>query len=99
MEASWEFPKFGVPCFGVLIIRILLFRALNWDPLFSETPRYVRVMPRISTVSAFEGCFIFIGVLVYVTASYQHEIRQCRRAGATSNFRSVRRHEPSTLNP
>ena len=24
----WEFPKIGVPCFGVLIIKILLFRVL-----------------------------------------------------------------------
>ena len=24
----WELPKIGVPCFGVLIIRILLFRVL-----------------------------------------------------------------------
>ena len=26
------------PYFGVLIIRILLFRVLDWGPLFSETP-------------------------------------------------------------
>ena len=26
--ATWEFPKIGVPYFGVLIIRILLFRVL-----------------------------------------------------------------------
>ena len=36
----WEFPKIGVPNFGVLIIRIPLFRVLNWGPLFSETPMY-----------------------------------------------------------
>ena len=36
----WEFPKIRgtVPCFGVLIIWILLFRVLYWGPLFSETP-------------------------------------------------------------
>ena len=28
----------GVPYFGVLIIRILLFRVLYWGPLFLETP-------------------------------------------------------------
>ena len=28
----------GVPYFGVLIIRILVFRVLYWDPLFLETP-------------------------------------------------------------
>ena len=28
-----EFPKMGVPYFGVLKIRILLFRVLFWDPL------------------------------------------------------------------
>ena len=26
----WEFPKIGVPYFGDLIIRILLFRVLYW---------------------------------------------------------------------
>ena len=30
--------KFGVPYFGVLKARILLFRVLYWGPLFSETP-------------------------------------------------------------
>ena len=30
----WEFPKLGVPYFGVLIIRILLFRLLYEVPLF-----------------------------------------------------------------
>ena len=34
----WEFPRIWVPYFGVLIIRILLFRVLCWGPLFSETP-------------------------------------------------------------
>ena len=33
-----SFRKLGVPYFGVLIIRILLFRVLYWGPLFSETP-------------------------------------------------------------
>ena len=37
-QACVEFPKIGVPYFGVLIIRMLLFRALNFGPLFSETP-------------------------------------------------------------
>ena len=32
-----EFPTIGVPYFGVLIIRILLFRVLYLGPLFSET--------------------------------------------------------------
>ena len=27
-KSKWEFPKIGVPHFGVLIIRILLFRVL-----------------------------------------------------------------------
>ena len=35
---NWEFPKTGVPYYGDLIIRILLFRVLYWGPLFSETP-------------------------------------------------------------
>ena len=38
----WEFPKIEVPYFGVLLIRILLFRVLTGYhvrvPLFSETP-------------------------------------------------------------
>ena len=33
-----EFPKTRGTLFGVLIIRILLFRVLYWGPLFSETP-------------------------------------------------------------
>ena len=33
-----SFPNLGVPYFGVLIIRILLFRVLYKGPLFSETP-------------------------------------------------------------
>ena len=37
---TWEFPKIGVPYFGVLIIRILLFRVLYLGPLFSETPTF-----------------------------------------------------------
>ena len=35
-----SFRKLGVPCFGVLIIRILRFRVLYWGPLFSETPTW-----------------------------------------------------------
>ena len=38
---SGEFPKIGIPYFGVLITRILLFRVLYWGPLFSETPSWV----------------------------------------------------------
>ena len=37
-----SFRKLAVPCFGVLIIRILLFRVLYWGPLFSETPMSLR---------------------------------------------------------
>ena len=36
-----SFRKFGLPYFGVLIIRILLFRVLYYGPLFSETPIFV----------------------------------------------------------
>ena len=35
---TWEFPKISDTFFGVLIMRILLFRVLYWGPLFSETP-------------------------------------------------------------
>ena len=34
-----SFRKLGVPYFGVLIIRILLFKVLYSGPLFSETPK------------------------------------------------------------
>ena len=41
LEMAFSFRKLGggggVPYFGVLIIRILLFRVLYWGPLFSET--------------------------------------------------------------
>ena len=33
-----SFRNLGVPCFGLLIIRILLFSVLYQGPLFSETP-------------------------------------------------------------
>ena len=36
---KWEFPKIRGTVFGVRIIRILLFRVLYLDPLFSETPK------------------------------------------------------------
>ena len=37
-----SFRKLGVPYFGVLMIRILLFVVLYEGPLFSETPKYTR---------------------------------------------------------
>ena len=37
----------GVPYFGVLILRILLFRVLYWGPLFSETPISIWVVVKI----------------------------------------------------
>ena len=37
-DDTGSFRKLGVPYFGVLIIRILLFRALYLGPLFSEIP-------------------------------------------------------------
>ena len=40
---KWEFPKFGGTLFGVLIIRILLFRVLDLGPLFSGTPKIQNV--------------------------------------------------------
>ena len=36
--AIWGFPKIRGTLFGVLIIRILLFKLLYLGPLFSETP-------------------------------------------------------------
>ena len=38
--SRWDFPKIKVPLFGVLITRILPFRVLYEDSLFSETPPY-----------------------------------------------------------
>ena len=38
LQEYGSFRKLGVPYFGVLIIRILLFRVLYQGPLFSETP-------------------------------------------------------------
>ena len=34
----WEFPKIRGTLFGVLIIRILLFRVLCWGPFMFGTP-------------------------------------------------------------
>ena len=34
----WGFPKIGEYFFGVLTMRILLFKVLYEGPLFSETP-------------------------------------------------------------
>ena len=52
-----EFPKNGgYLILGVLIIRILLFRVLSWDPLFLEAPKKSRPsgalckMPRSAAV-------------------------------------------------
>ena len=39
----WDIAKIRVPCFGVLIIRILLFRVPYWGPLFSEPPQMERM--------------------------------------------------------
>ena len=36
MDVYGSFRKLGAPYFGVLMI--LLFRVLNWGPLFTETP-------------------------------------------------------------
>ena len=38
-DPRWEFPKIGVPYFGVLIIRILLFRVLYLfgSPIFGNS--------------------------------------------------------------
>ena len=38
ISGNGSFRKLGVPYFGVLVIRILLFRVLHEGPLFSETP-------------------------------------------------------------
>ena len=48
-----SFRKLGVPYFGVLIIRIRLFRVLYQDPLFLETPNLV------SGASVFLDCWGF----------------------------------------
>ena len=40
LDPYGSFRKLGVPCFGILIIGVLLFRVLYSGPLFSETPIY-----------------------------------------------------------
>ena len=46
---TWGFPIFlGVPYFGVLILRILLFKVLYKCPFFSETPNLPGVSKRSS---------------------------------------------------
>ena len=40
-QRKWEFPKIRLPYFGVLVIRILLFRVLYQGPLVSETPKLI----------------------------------------------------------
>ena len=47
----WEFPKIRGPSFRVLMIRILLFRVLYWDPLCSEATISPSAMSGISTAS------------------------------------------------
>ena len=49
-----SFRKFGLPYFGVLIIRILLFRVLYYGPLFSENLIFV-VLQMFVLKSDFEG--------------------------------------------
>ena len=53
MVSMWDFPKTGVPYFGVLIIRIPLFKVLYYGPLLSEAPmsdpRSLRVRDSIGT--------------------------------------------------
>ena len=50
-QGQWEddphgsFWKLGVPYFGVLIIRILLFRMLYWVPYFRKLPTGPDVPP------------------------------------------------------
>ena len=64
-KRKWEFPKIGVPYFGVLLMRILLFRVLNEGPLFSETPISSTMRPRqrMLQVAASQArlCFCFTG--------------------------------------
>ena len=66
-----SFRNVGVPHFGVLIIRILLFRVLYLGPLFSETPTYsdppkytLNILspypdPRVSKAVASKGVVFF----------------------------------------
>ena len=42
--AIWGFPKIRGTLFGVLIIRILLFKLLYLGPLFSENPHFAVVL-------------------------------------------------------
>ena len=60
-----SFRKLGVPDFGVLIIRILLFRVLYLGPLFSETPTYYTGL----TAKGPRGLCLFVGSLGSLGAS------------------------------
>ena len=51
MYVCGSFRTLGGTLFGVLTIRILLFRVLYWGPLFSETPMYVCMYVHISYVN------------------------------------------------
>ena len=46
----------GVPYFGVLLIRILLFRVLYQSPLFAETPMWRSEGLEASFKGSLEGC-------------------------------------------
>ena len=64
MKSFWGFPKTRGTLFGVLIIRILLFRVLYLGPLFSETPLFL-LTPKPS--GGFVGSGSWVRELVALT--------------------------------
>ena len=65
---TWDFPKIRAPYFGVLIIRILLFRVLYWGPLFSETPPPPPASATAAPADEVGGCHDNSGVFLWVKA-------------------------------
>ena len=68
VRTNGSFRKLGVPYFGVLIIRILLFRVLYRGPLFSETPK-----SSISAKTTIPGLGL-PAILLYSTTTYHTTI-------------------------
>ena len=61
---SGSFRKLGVPYFGVLIIRILLFRVLYEGSLFSKTPKWANPTLNSGLGQAFRALEMWLRVTV-----------------------------------
>ena len=63
-----SFRKLGIPYFGVLIVRILVFRVLYGGPLFSETSK------RDNPILSF--AYVHFWTVLWTAASWQPEVPQ-----------------------